>query len=322
MLFLMLIVFCTSQIAFADSSQDLVNAAGKSDLKTIEQLLKNGVSINAKGKFTTQLSSFLGTNAFSSDSMTSLMVAAVQGDLKTLKFLLDKGANPNEVNENGETALILSLAAPDKEIVKLLIAKGTNVNIKDKAGADAISSVFGALFMLEWAKASPDGISDSYKAMLSKTSAAYLDIAKQVVKANADVNREFAQGTILHMAIGIGDPELVSLMLEHGAQVNAESQDGSTPLMLAVQQSLAVENTRMVEILLSQKGLNLNAQNRYGATALMLASGANEKKKGSLEIVKLLVGKGADKEIRDINAKKALDYASENGFDSIAAYLK
>ena len=62
---------------------------------------------------------------------------------------------------------------------------------------------------------------------------------------------------------------------------------------------------------------NINAKNNAGITALIYAAMYNQE-----DMVKLLLKHKADKTIVDNEGKKAIDYAKEKGFNSIAETLE
>ena len=60
------------------------------------------------------------------EKLESLPEAALNGNWSTAKRLLEAGANPDEVNDNGNTALDLARMRGDKLMIKLLISYGAN----------------------------------------------------------------------------------------------------------------------------------------------------------------------------------------------------
>ena len=49
-----------------------------------------------------------------------------------------------------------------------------------------------------------------------------------------DFNNSHATGTTLHLAARWGRPEVVPVLLEHGARMDAEDAEGRTPLRVAL----------------------------------------------------------------------------------------
>ena len=113
-----------------------------------------------------------------------------------------------------------------------------------------------------------------------------LDGVRSLLSQHADVNAAQGDGaTPLHWAALKGDPEMVRLLLQAGANVNAGTRVGSlTPLYMAASNG----NAPTVAVLL-EAGADANAPSTAnGTTALMKAAAA-----GSADTVKLLLGHGA-----------------------------
>jgi len=83
--------------------------------------------------------------------------------------------------------------------------------------------------------------------------------------------------------------EIVELLLDRGANVEANNNHGMTPLHVT-----ARDNCLDVAELLLDRGANLEARNDDGNTPLHMAC-----VKGSLELVRLLLDRGADLESRN-----------------------
>ena len=86
-----------------------------------------------------------------------------------------------------------------------------------------------------------------------------------------------------------GDFAEVKRLIEAGADVNAQENDGSTALMWA-----SLEGHAGITRLLIEAGADVNAQDNYGYIALIYTS-----RKGHTEVVKLLIEEGADVNAKD-----------------------
>ncbi|MBV8250165.1 MAG: ankyrin repeat domain-containing protein [Comamonas sp.] len=91
----------------------------------------------------------------------------------------------------------------------------------------------------------------------------HLDIARELIKRGADVNRE--GWTPLHYAASADLPktlDIVKLLLEENAYIDAASPNGTTPLMLAAQYS-----SEAVVRLLLEEGADITLRNQRNLMA-------------------------------------------------------
>jgi ankyrin repeat protein len=91
--------------------------------------------------------------------------------------------------------------------------------------------------------------------------------------------------TPLHMACTRNELEDVMLLIQGGADVNAQTDIGTTPLMRAVY----AKNTAMVDALI-KAGADITIRDSYGSTALDIAKSAQNN--ALTEIVRLLSDPG------------------------------
>jgi hypothetical protein len=139
------------------------------------------------------------------------------------------------------------------------------------------------------------------------------ELVKLLLENRANVNIQSSDGfTGLMIASLKGNTELVKLFLEKEANINAKSSNGFTSLMYASE----IGKPEVVKLLL-EKGANVNVQSSKGITALMLAS-----EKGNNEIVKLILNIGANIELKTFQSgETALIKASVKGNSEVVKLL-
>jgi ankyrin repeat protein len=179
--------------------------------------------------------------------VTDFFRAVQMDDAKTVQSLLGGTVNPNEINPiGGEPALVLALREGSMNVFNVLLAHpGTNIE------AAAINGNT-ALMMAAFKHNKP-----AVNALLAK---------------GAAVDR---QGwNALHYAAASGDDEIVRILLQRGARIDATSPAGTglfTPLMMA-----AREGHQSTALLLLEQGANPNQKNSEGLTAAQIAERAGK----------------------------------------------
>lgn len=300
-LFLLLCCCQFGSVAFGQDQPQTLNAAIRDgDQKRIKSLLAKGVNINAQD----------------ADGTTPLMHAIVNAEADCVKLLLDKGADPNLSNKAGATALMW--AVNDLKKVQLLLAKGANVNAVSK---DEKSPLQMALRL-------PNP----------------MPVVQALLAKGANVNQADKRGFTPLMAAGFsGNLDLIQLLLAKGADPQAKTKQGLTYLIAitnsanlaavrwALEQGLDVKDPKQdfltgaamlgdvaIARLLLEKGATPNPPDDLGYTPLMHAVLTES---SSLELVKLLLEKGADAKAKAKDGLTALTFAKRKGWTEAIALL-
>ena len=262
--------------SFLESMEDtLVGAARAGDLEAIKQHIADGADVNALHF-----------------EMPPLTWAAMMGQTEAAELLLQQGADINGRNRDNNTALHLAVFLGHAGTAELLLKSGADVNAKNDDGATPVD-----LLQVPWEMTRlltrPMGIEleqaqvEAGKAKIrelfgvggtfddadtspaqSLSEAAFTgDIAamKQGLAGGADPNAKDPQSgsTLLAAAALMGHTEIVTLLLEHGADVNARSRDDGTALHAAA----FLGRTETVKLLL-EKGADTTLRNNMGGTAI------------------------------------------------------
>ena len=138
-------------------------------------------------------------------------------------------------------------------------------------------------------------------------------VADLLLEAGADPNTASAEGeTVLMTAARTGSADLVRLLIEHGADVNAkETWRGQTALMWAI----AEKHLSVVRILL-ENGADLDAKTGKGFTPFLFAV-----RGGDFDIVRALLVAGANVNETGGEGTTALAIAIVNAHFELAAFL-
>ena len=120
-----------------------------------------------------------------------------------------------------------------------------------------------------------------------------------------------SEGQALHAAIAGGDNEMVRILVEGGADVDARNIFGDTALHAAIDG----ENSKVVSILV-EAGADVDAKNSFGDPVLHLAIS-----EGDSELVRILVEAGADVNVTNAFGDSALSRAVHEGNKEILQIL-
>jgi len=186
---------------------------------------------------------------------------------------LGKSVEPEFGNGIFESPLVMAIERNNYEVVNFLISKGADVNRKHRVNSTPLH--FAA------------GKEDTR-------------ILRRLIEAGATVNRESGY---LHRAAFI--KENIELLLAHGANINAVTEDGFTPLMFSA--GFNVSKLDAVQAMLQGKP-NINAVNKDGKSALILAAENGR----DPSIITLLLNAGADARLEDNTGRTALDWLDLN----------
>jgi ankyrin repeat protein len=192
---------------------------------------------------------------------TPLHAAARRGNDAMVRALLARGANVNAtiIHPNhqfhGRTPLMHAALSRSLPVVKLLLESGADPFAKDVGGATALTyAEFGgkriANHLRKLMNASPQavevGLLDAARTGLTERVRALLD-------RNGAIDERDALGhTALHCAVVGGHVETVRLLLERGAPPDARDKRGNTPLAL-------IQDSPEVARLLVDHGADPNA---------------------------------------------------------------
>ena len=146
----------------------------------------------------------------------------------------------------GETPLHYLAVENQLDAVRALVERGAEVNTLNECGGTPLSEA---------------------------ASLGYLELVKYLLSVGAKLRIEGQKEPILHEAVRSESAELVNLLLEAGAEVNAANDIRQTPLHLAAQDDKNLELAR----LLIKFGADINAKGLFDETALAVAqrSGAS-----------------------------------------------
>jgi ankyrin repeat protein len=208
--------------------------------------------------------------------------------------------NPAGVTAEGglmKTPLVAALYRKDFRVAELLYQHGADIDVRDDYNRTPLytASWVGLASVAQWLLNRGANVNAQHIGLLTPLHVAAgmdgrFEIVRILLDHKADVNARDAYGrAVLHHALNssrsLHELDVVRILLEHGADPNARDNKGSTPLHNSLsREALSLEVIR----LLLKYGANIDAENNEGKTALHIASA-----KGYHEIVELLLENGA-----------------------------
>lgn len=181
-------------------------------------------------------------------------------------------------------ALTNAVQEGDIDKIRLLIADGADVNARSDNqwtpqviaalgfDTEAIKTMFG-----QGATMSEVGL--GWTALMIATIEGRLEVVSTLLEHGAEVNAQNDQGwTALRFAVSMDDAEILRVLLDAGADANIPDQEGKTALMQAASENML----ESLKILLNAGALP-QVKDHAGQTALMIAEAQCH-----TEIVKLL----------------------------------
>lgn len=155
--------------------------------------------------------------------------------------------------------------------------------------------------------------------LLLATHANDVDIAKLLIDAGADVNKQDNIQDSAYLYAGAqGKTDILAYMLAHAkTSEDVYNRYGGNTLIPAAEKG-HIDN---VKLLLADGRVNMDHQNNFGYTALIEAVALTDGSKLYQDIVNVLLNYGANTELRDNNGKTALDYAKERGYVEMVEML-
>jgi ankyrin repeat protein len=247
----------------------LMIAAAFGNAEVAEALLSNGSNPNAEDDF---------------NGDTALHFAALAGYVPVAQVLLLHGADPAVVSDhNGETALHYAAVYGHRKMIEFLVAEGADKNARDNNGMTPLQYAmrrgrFPTVDLLLSLGARKDTLNEAVNAG---------DVARvlALLRHGADVNEMDLYGTPLHRAAATGQAGIALILIEAGADLEAEGEpDRAHPLHAA-----AISNRTEAAALLIERGAKVDAIDAGGRTPLTVAASF-----GSAAVAEVLLNRGAD----------------------------
>ena len=193
-------------------------------------------------RFILYLFVYIGYSSALAGSYDDFFKAIKEDNPVVLSNLMNRGFDVNTISPQGEYALILAFREPRLKAARVLIG-WPNLNAEVRSAQDESPLMLAALHGL-------------------------LAECQGLIERGADVNKP--GWAPLHYAATNGHLAVMQLLIEENAYLDAESPNGSTPLMMA-----AHYGTPSAVKLLLESGADPTLKNNLGLSAIDFAHQAN-----------------------------------------------
>ncbi|XP_065888702.1 inversin-like [Dysidea avara] len=258
--------------------------------------------MNSHKSFKILLSSGADPKFKDNEGRTPLLLSTSHPNSKCLSILIRKLKSPDLNHGDNEkmTALHWSAYYNRPENIKLLLKAGADIVVSDMEGKTALhwtvnnDNATAALAILEMAPSVINLQDSEGRTALHLAVAAgnhtLVDALTSRPEAHCEVSAVDMQfRTALHWAAVLGLSEIVTLLLDRGADYSCADAVGATPLHYAAQKSETVD---CVQALLTDEQLK-DVPDRDGRTAVMWAA-----QNGNYVVIQLLL----DNQVSDVHA--------------------
>ncbi|XP_073186110.1 uncharacterized protein [Lepidochelys kempii] len=261
--------------------------------------------------------------------LTPFMIAVRENRLSIVERLLELGVNLSDQTKNGRNALHVAAAHSKEEIIRLLLAGKADPNVpggpKEQLplhyAALRPTGAVGVMQMLLKASHKDARLSqdqDGRSPLFLAVEAGKLGVCKELLSTHAEAQlsaREKRYGdTVLHASCRKRDVEVAKILVEYGAGVDCQNDEGQTPLHVA-----AWEGDEALLKFFHHCKANPNVADKMDRSPLHIAA-----ERGHTNVVELLTEKFHSNVLaRTKDGSTLMHVASEHGHpDTALAFLK
>ncbi|KAF4435613.1 ankyrin 1 [Fusarium acutatum] len=252
---------------------------------------------------------------FTDAGYTPLLCAASCGYNELLRLLLEAGADIEAKTPKGGTPLILAVATNNEESVKILLEYNLNIDARDIWEGSALFCLPNPANLSVVRRLINRGASltirnnEKFTPLGRAVVYGDLPLVQMLSSQKIDLNAEAAEdGTALHIATEKCNVDIVKVLVEKGASPDvANSWMYGSPLQRLLEKYYtSAENKDIIaRHLINDAGADVNVHGGNIGSVLNAAILS-----GSLDMIKLILEKGADIGWQDLQGRRPIHYAA------------
>lgn len=265
---------------------------------------------------------------------TPLCIACRKGHLAHAELLVRNGVRINQQGKGGQTPLHCALEGRHEDLARFLVGASASVNVLDTMGMSPLHVACKHLCKLsvELILSSPPSNSSTSVTVAGQTPVTTatlnghdmhnmtaimyacqtgdVQLVEFLLKSGAKTKYDTGKSAPLHVTTSV---EVATLMLAHGADINARDENCATPLHNACN---SVNAGELVQLFLENRADLSPHDTSTRATPLHCAC-----KQGAYGNAELLLKRNADPNALDVRRNTPLHVASAQGYTGIAQLL-
>ncbi|KAG4254421.1 hypothetical protein FPRO03_06761 [Fusarium proliferatum] len=252
---------------------------------------------------------------FTDAGYTPLLCAASCGYNELLRLLLENGADIETKTPKGGTPLILAVATNNEESVKILLEYNLDIDARDIWGGTALFCLPNPANLSVVRRLINRGASltirnnEKYTPLGRAVVNGDLPLVQTLSSQKVDLNAEAAEdGTALHVATEKCNVDIVKVLVKKGASPDvANSWMYGSPLQRLFEKyyTSAEKKDIIARHLINDAGADVNVHGGNMGSVLNAAILS-----GSLDMIKLILEKGADIGWPDLQGRRPIHYAA------------